>query len=123
MFYFYLDCFHIQYNFSSENYLLLLVYNNLPCLKMFLISLIILSFIASFSFFSLKRFLTLLIVLPSISFFSLKRVFTYLIMLSFVFYLFPALFSFVSLKECFLPKTCYLIFLREHFAVLFVPPF
>ena len=94
MFYFYHHYLHIQCKCYSKNYLLLLVCNNLlsSCSKRFLISLFTLSLIASFSFFSLKRFLTSLFVVLSILFFSLRRFLTSLIMFSSIFFgLFSAL--------------------------------
>ena len=90
VFYFYLHCCHIQYNFCSKNYLLLLVYNNLQkvlnvpnyssvfdCFLFFFqsnkISYIfkcVVIFVIYLFFLSLKRFLTSLIKLSSLFFSS-----------------------------------------------------
>ena len=133
MFYFYHCYFHVQYNYFSKIYQLLLIYNtfffSIP--KRFLISLITLLLISLFSFFSLKIFVIspismLLIVLFSLlslkrflislipvsfsPFFNLKRFIISLIMLFFIFYLFQAL-NFSSLyivkKLLFLNKEIY----------------
>ena len=107
MFYFYLHCFIFNTIFALKvtySYWLIMIFFFL--LKKIPNVLIIQSLITSFCFFNLKRFI-LLILLSSISFFfSLKRFVTSLMLsfssffsfliLSSLFYLFEALFSFLS---------------------------
>ena len=80
--------FHIQYNYYSKNYLLLLVYNNLFLHALFL-------FLIALFFFNLKRFFTSLIIVSYIYFFSLKRFFLSLIKLSSIFLSFTSLELFI----------------------------
>ena len=78
-------------------------------------------FDASFSFFSLKRFLILWIVLPSIYFFSLK--FSFYIfnnITSYFFIVFNVFFSFMSLKWCSVFLQFCLILFCKYFSISIV---
>ena len=94
-FYFYCHWFHIQYNYCSKTYLLLL-YSYwfavifILLIKKSLIYLITLSLIGSFSFFSLKRLFISLTALSSISFFpgKISYTFSYVVFFSYIFILF-----------------------------------
>ena len=90
----YCHWFHIQYNYCSKTYLLLLHFYwfaviFILLIKKSMIYLINLSLIGSFSFFSLKRLLISLTALLSISFFpgKISYTFSYVVFFSYIFIL------------------------------------
>ena len=97
VFYFYLHCSHTQYNFCSKSYLLILVYNNLFFFLLKKISNItIYSVFDCFIFFFHSKRIYYTFNSFIFFFFSLERFFASLIILSSPFYLFQAVFSFLS---------------------------
>ena len=98
-FYFHLHWFHIQYNFCSENYLLLLVYNNFlfPTQKVYII--IYYPVFDCFIFFSLKKISCTLSYDVIDFFFQFENSFYNLVILSSLFYLLQDLFSFLTFKS------------------------